>query len=266
MKRTQQYIICLIMVWVVSATAHAGSAPADGSHFFDPETVIGFAKKVEKSLAENGARVAILARVGRTRENLPDGIRFTHVAFAVYSRIQTADGRTIPGYAVHNLYQLSDKREKSRLVQDFPVDFFAGVQVLEAGIIIPTPEVQKRLLQVLTSPVYHNLHNPNYSVIANPYTLEFQNCTEHTLDVLFSAIYETDNPEQIKANQKAYFKAQQVRSSPFKMLLGSMFVSDVALSDHPGKIETATFTTIGDFLEQYNMTFKRYVVIQTASL
>ncbi|MFH2057373.1 MAG: DUF2145 domain-containing protein, partial [Pseudomonadota bacterium] len=52
----------------------AGSSQAGGELFFKPEQIIHFAKKVEKSLAENGARVAILARVGRPRKNLPEGI------------------------------------------------------------------------------------------------------------------------------------------------------------------------------------------------
>lgn len=74
---------------------------------------------------------------------------------------------------------------------DFPVDFFAGVQKLKAGIVIPTPELQRRLLATIQSDVYRDLHVPAYSAVANPFTLEYQNCTEHTLDVLNAAIYQT---------------------------------------------------------------------------
>lgn len=263
MKTMIRCFFCIVMILFITAAARAGSAQPDGELFFKPETVIGFAKKVEKSMAEHGARVAILARVGRSREHLPEGINYTHVAFAVYSNIKTDDGRTIPGYAIYNLYQNAQQRDKSTLVQDYPVDFFAGVQVLEAGIIIPAPKVQQRLLQMIFSPVYRDLHIPDYSVIANPYTLGLQNCTEHTLDLLFAAIYQTDDIEEIKANEKAYFKAQRVNISPIKMLLGSMFATDVAMSDHPQKVETVTFTTIADFLEQYNLISKRYVIKET---
>ncbi len=129
--------------------AYAGSSQTGGEIYFEPEEVIKFAKKVEKILASKGTRVAIIARVGRPRNKLPEGINFTHTAFAVYSQITTANGSKIPGYAIYNFYQKNDKPEKSHLVQDYPVDFFAGVQVLEAGIIIPSPELQKRLLKVL---------------------------------------------------------------------------------------------------------------------
>jgi hypothetical protein len=254
MKFLKNFIAALfICVLVLPADyVFAGSSEAGGEIYFTPEQIIKFSKKVEKTLAQKGARVAILARVGRPRNKLPEGINFTHAGIAVYSQITTQDGRKIPGYAIYNLYQRNDKPDISDLIQDFPVDFFAGVEVLEAGVIIPTHELQMRLLKVLASPTYKALHNPKYSVIANPFTLELQNCTEHTLDVIVAAIYETDDINVIKANQKKYFEPQPVNIGFLKLLLGSMFVADVSTSDHPGTPVTATFTTIGNFLNKYN--------------
>ncbi len=103
-----------------------------------------------------GARVAILARVGRPPAEMPEGMHFTHVSFAVYSQITTFNGRIVPGYAIYNEYQSNEKPDTSSLVQDFPVDFFAGVATLEAGVIIPSPELQKRLLQTIASPTTKN--------------------------------------------------------------------------------------------------------------
>jgi hypothetical protein len=233
-------------------SALAGSSQSGGDIHFPVEKIIKFSKKVEKTLAQKGARVAIIARVGVPLKDLPEGIHFTHTAFAVYSDITTADGRHVPGYAIYNLYQRAKEPNISDLVQDFPVDFFAGVPVLKAGLIIPSPELQRRLLQTISSPVYKELHNPKYSNIANPFTLDFQNCTEHTLDVIMAAIYETGDIKKIKANEKAYFKAQVLNVNRLKLLLGSMFIADITISDHPGKPETATFTTIGNFLKKYD--------------
>ncbi|MEM1378645.1 MAG: DUF2145 domain-containing protein [Pseudomonadota bacterium] len=67
-----------------------------------------------------------MARVGRDRADLPDGIDFTHVAYWIYSRIERADGTSYYGYRAYNLYQLSDDPTTSRLIQDSPTDFFAG--------------------------------------------------------------------------------------------------------------------------------------------
>jgi hypothetical protein len=230
----------------------AGSSQAGGEIYFGPEEIVKFSKKVEKTLAQKGARVAIIARVGRPRNKLPEGINFTHTAIAVYSQITTSDGRKIPGYAIQNLYQRADQPDVSDLIQDFPVDFFSGVEVLEAGIIIPSPELQKRLLTVLASPLYKELHNPKYSVIANPFNTELQNCTEHILDLIVAAIYETDDIKLIKANEKKYFEPQVVNVNFVKLFFGSMFTADVATSDHSGTPVTVTFTTIGKFLTKYN--------------
>ena len=271
MKRITHYPIVIVTLCILAMpglvkSGFAGSSQAETELFFPPETVIGFAKKVEKSLAENRARVAILARVGRPRENLPEGIRFTHVSYAVYSQISVDDGRKVPGYAIYNLYQSSDDPDRSKLIQDYPVDFFAGVRVLEAGILIPTPEIQRRLLQVLASETYKKLHNPHYSAIANPFTLNLQNCTEHTLDLMFAAVYETDDLTVIKKNEAAYFKAQHVTVNPLKLWLGSLFISEIAISDHPGSPVTATFTTIGEFMEKYKLLSKKIIISETADL
>ncbi|MEO5378039.1 MAG: DUF2145 domain-containing protein [Magnetococcus sp. DMHC-6] len=245
----------VVFVYALPATAvgfSVGSQGGEPAHF-NSEQIISFAKKVEKTLAAKGARVAILARMGRPVEQLPKGMHFTHVAFAVYSAITTSDGRKVPGYAIYNLYQQKEHPDVSDLVQDFPVDFFAGVVALESGIIIPSAELQKRLLEVIGSPTYGALHDSHYSVIANPYTLGRQNCTEFVLDVLQAAIYQTSDIQKIKASEKVYFIAQPVEVNPFKLMFGSLFSAEVSTSDHPGPPITATFETIGAFLLKYDV-------------
>lgn len=254
---------CLMLGFVLlfgSLAASAASSQAGGQSKFTGEQLAAFAKKVERTAAQRGARVFIIARVGRPESELPPGIHYTHTAFAVYSMIKTTDGRTVPGYVIYNLYQRDDKPEVSRLVTDYPVDFFSGAQVLRAGIIIPTPELQRRLLKVISSDTYRKLHNPHYSAIANPYNTKFQNCTEHTLDVINAAIYRTSNLAIIKADTRAYFQAQPVKVNPLKLTLGSIFMSDVAMSDQQGTPETATFTTIGKYLQTYHLAQAEFTV------
>jgi hypothetical protein len=237
----------------VSAAANAGTEAAHGavapaSAAFTPDQRAGFAKQVESTLAHMGARVAILARVGRPPSEMPEGMHYTHVAFAVYSMITTADRQQEPGYAIYNLYQKAGQPDRSELVQDFPVNFFSEVASLEAGILVPPPELQRRLLAVITSPTYRALHEPRYSLIANPYNADFQNCTEFVLDVIQAAIYQTDHLPTIKANTRAYFKAQPVKVSPLRLMLGSVFMREVSLRDHDGAPQTATFERIADYL------------------
>lgn len=251
-------VLASILAVTLASTAHAVSFSGSSSAStvqatFSPEQIITFSKKVEKTMAANGAHVAILARMGRPAAEMPPGMRFTHAAFAVYSEITTSDGRKVPGYAIQNLYQLENAPDRSELVQDFPVDFFAGVSELEAGIIVPSMELQQRLLKVIGSPSYASLHEANYSVIANPYNLGRQNCTEFVLDVVNAAIYQTSDLKVLKANTRAYFEPQKVDVSPFKLMLGSVFMKEVSLADQPeGTPVTTTFETIGRYLQKYD--------------
>lgn len=243
------FIGCL--AW--ASLAQAGSqAPQEA--VFKPEEIVNFAKRVERYAAEQGAYAFIIARQGRPTEDLPKGIQYTHTAIAVYSAIETDSGETEYGYAIHNLYQRAQDPGISDLVTDYPVDFFWGAKALKAGVIIPTPELQHKLVALLASEKARTLHVPYYSVIASPYTSERQNCTEYTLDLVNSAIYNTTDQARLKQNTKAYFDAQPVHMSRFKLSLGSMFSSGVSLNDHPGKVKTATFTTIAEYLHEYQLT------------
>ena len=251
----------LITLLLYLPAAHAGSTEG-GAPQFEAAQIISFAKQVENAAAARGARVIILARIGRPSDDLPAGIHYTHVAFGVYSMITTSDGRKLPGYAIYNLYQDEHKRDHSHLVMDYPVDFYAGVHALKTAILIPTPALQRQLLHVISSETYRRLHNPNYSVIANPYNTQYQNCTEHTLDVINAAIYHTDDIRVIKANERKYFSAQRIRVNPLKMLLGALALPDIKTRDQKNGIRTASYSTIAAYLKHYQLLQEELVIEQ----
>ncbi len=246
----------LVVVGAITG-AEAGSRQSD-----DPalpiEKVSAFADQVQKKLAGQGVHVALVARVGRDPAQLPDGIAYTHVGIWVYSNIKMADGRKVRGYAVHNLYQRADDLNVSDLVQDYPADFFAGAYSLDAGVIVPDPRLQAKLLDVINAPAYRELHNSRYSVVANPDSNAFQNCTEHTLNLLMAALYDTDDMARIKANTQRHFTPQIVEISPLKRLIGPMVMDGVTMSDHTRTVRTTTFTTIADFMERFDLVEDAY--------
>lgn len=244
-----KFLNIFILLGLFSVSTWAGSQSKEQA-VIAPEKIVTFAKGVEKYAAAQGARAFIIARVGRPAKDLPKGIHYTHTAIAVYSNITLASGEKAQGYAIHNLYQVDGQLDRSELVQDYPVDFFWGAQALKAGIIIPSDEMQTRLIELIASGKNADLHNPNYSVIANPMNSQLQNCTEHTLDLLNAAIYQTTDVEKLKANAREHFTAQRVRTNRFKLMLGSMLMDDVTTKDHKGKIATATFGSIYRYLDQ----------------
>ncbi|MBI3562755.1 MAG: DUF2145 domain-containing protein [Gammaproteobacteria bacterium] len=252
-----------IAVWLTGVQA-AGSSQAGGPSPYSAEQVVTFGKQVEHALAAQHAYVAIVARKGRAGDELPKGFEYTHIGIAVYSTIKLRDGRELPGYAIHSLYQKPTDTARSYLISDFPVDFFSGVAELKAGVLIPNTELQQRLWQIMQSDIPQKLHNPRYSIIANPYQTRFQNCTSHTLDILVAAIYQTENIQQIKANERAYFKAQEVRVNPLKLLLGTVFVPDIALSDQDEHVVTATYETITRFLVENHLVRQQLTLMPAA--
>jgi hypothetical protein len=255
MRRTLRRVLAGAAVALCAVGAQADgfsgrASEAASSAQAAPAQVARFAKQVERTMAREGAHVALLGRIGRPASEMPEGMRYTHVGFAVYSLITTADGRQLRGYAMHNLYQKNERPDVSELVQDFPADFFAGVAQLEAGIIVPSPALQERLLRVIGTPGYASLHDPHYSVIANPYTLGRQNCTEFVLDVIESVLLESSDARLIKARLKESFAAQPVKVNPLKLVFGALASKEVSVSDQPGPPVTATFETIARFLLQ----------------
>lgn len=246
-----------------------GSAAAGKTH--DPARLAVFVKQVERAMAARGARLALLARTGIPEEELPEGVRYTHVGLAVYSRISTpvrddpasqfkaqAVGakpgvRLLWGYATHNLYQLDERPDRSHLVQDFPLDFFAGAAELRAGVVIPSPALQQRLLQLLAQEQDRALHNPHYSVIDNPLDGRYQNCTSYVLDLLFAAIYQSVDPARLRGFEARWFEPQPLHLGGLELALGRLFRSDVRDDDHQGPIRVATMLSIARFLREQDL-------------
>ena len=248
----RQACVLSLLLLLLPGTALAGSTSGGKPHF-PPERVAALAKNVERTLAASGARVAIISRVGREPKDLPPGIDFTHVAFAVYSRITTTTGKELNGYAVYNLYQEKDQADVSTLEQDYPIDYFAPVFVLKSGVIIPKPAVQKRLLAVIMSERYKHLHNPAYSVFANPFENRYQNCTGFVLNVVQSAVYGSEDPKVIVANNRKYFEPQKIEIGGLRLMLARMFMDEVRTDDQHGPIRTTTFSSIARYMEKYGL-------------
>ena len=249
-------VSCLIILALalLPAPAPAGNLPAE-KPVYDFKQVARLAKGLERALASRRAYVALVARVGQPANIMPPGVIYSHVAFAVYSKIKTRDDRLIPGYAIYNLYQGDVKAGMSTLAQDYPVDYFAAVYDLKVGVIIPNAKLQRALLKTIFSDNYRKLHNPRYSALANPFTNEFQNCTEFVLNVLFAAIYKTGDMQSIKTDIKAYFTPQPIEVDALKLVLATMMMPQIITTkDHAGPVATTTFPSIAGFMNKYHLT------------
>ncbi len=230
------------------------------------EQIAAFSKQIETDLAERGARVAMVFRAGRGREHLPRGIGYTHGAFWVYRDVRTQAGAVQRGYAVYNLFA-GDGHDwpttRSRLVQDWPFEFTRGSTADDVGVIIPSPEMQRRILELIDSPVYARLHNPSYSLIANPWRDEHQNCVSFMLDVVAAAAWQTSDPAQIQADLRAHYKPTVVQANMVMRLFAPLADKRIQTDDQSGEIVTAAYESLATFMRDNGLLAAAYVLPRT---
>lgn len=247
-------IVAAGLVLAAGEPAQAGESAEGGAAFLEPEEAGQFSKQIEQELAARGAVVAMVFRSGRARADLPDGVAYTHGAFWVYQAARLPDGREVKGYVVHNLFSGDGESRpvtQSALVEDFPFDFAAGSHEDDVAVIVPTREVQRRLLAVIASPDYAALHVPDYSLLSNPADARFQNCNEFLLDVLAAAVWETADYRQIKANLSAAFEPTRIEAGGLKRALAPMADARLRTGDHDGPVRTATFESLSQFMQDH---------------
>ena len=256
--------VWLITSFVALAPVQAGSDGDSivGVEKFGGPAIRDFALKVNDELDAKQVNVAIIARSGRPRSELPEGVSYTHVAFAVFEPVRGADGEVFHTYTIYNLYQGAEGRlDRSYLKQDLTYDFVAGIAEQDVAICVPVDELQQRILRVIRSPAYAALHNPDYNVVTNPWVDRFDNCVSHTLKVCMAAVYETDERERLYGNIRKYFRPTRVRFGPVKSF-GSHFVEGLSRADrHPSGPQTATYDSLKVFLEENGLVKEAFTVM-----
>jgi hypothetical protein len=266
MSRRSWTAVCLAMTLGLAPTAgHAadsGSGAAAVKHLSATDAAL-FSKQIERDLAAKGARVALVFRTGRPRKDLPKGLAYTHGAFWVYQPAQAADGHVVNGYAVYNLYQGDGKTrpvDQGYLAQDFPFDFTAGSIEDDVAVILPTPEMQQRILDVMASPTYQRMFNPSYSLIGNPLRAQHQNCDDFLLDIVAAAAWQTSDPRQVRADLVAHFAPSVVKTSALERFFAPVVDEGIKTDDQSGPIITAAYESIAGFMHQYSLSDETYVI------
>jgi hypothetical protein len=259
--RVSALIVAAQAFLTVSAGAGGSEASNCGSEKYGEAPIRSFAQRINDRLDEEKVNVAIIARTGRPRAELPEGIRYTHVALTVFEPVQTPDGTVAYTYTVYNLYQGDEGRnDRSYLSQDFTYDFVSGVMEADVAVCVPTEELQQRLLAVIRSPTYQTVHNPDYNLLTNPWVDRYDNCVTHMVKVCFAAIYQTDDRSRIYENMRSYFQPARIRLGLFKSI-GSGFVTGISHKDKdPAGLQTASYGSLKSFLESNGLVRDSFTV------
>ncbi|QYM78821.1 DUF2145 domain-containing protein [Horticoccus luteus] len=250
-----------LALWHNPVVAGGSAASKFGVEKFGDEAIRNFALKVNDELDARKVSVAIIARAGRPRAEMPKGINYTHVAFIVFEPVRRPDGSVFNTYTVYNLYQGADGRDdRSYLKQDYTYDFVAGMMEPDVAICVPTPALQRRILAVIRSPAYAALHTPKYNLLTNPWVDKFDNCVTHSLKICVAAIYQTDDRARIYQDIRTYFRPTPVRLGPLQSF-GSTFMSAISREDmDPAGFQTATYDSLEAFLAENGLVQEAFTV------
>jgi hypothetical protein len=126
-------------------------------------------------------------------------------------------------------------------------------------VIIPSPEMQRRVLNIMDSPAYEQLHVVPYSLVSNPLDPKYQNCNEFMLDVLAAAAWETTDMAQLKSNLKAYYRPTKVKTNLLERLFGPMTDVRLKTDDQHGTIVTATYESMSAFMKDNGLLQETYI-------
>jgi hypothetical protein len=255
-------VLAVVAMVTLAAPARAGSeATKVGVDKYGERAIRDFALKVNEQLDARKTNVAIVARAGRPRSQLPKGINYTHVAFAVFEPVRAPDGTIFHTYAVYNVYQGAEGRpDRSYLKQDLVYNLVAGIDEPDIAVCVPIEVLQKRILTVIRSPAYRALYTADYNIVANPWVERYDNCVTHTLKVCVAAIYQTDDRARIYDNIRTYFTPTPVRFGPLQSL-GTMFETGIKHDDvGPSGFQTATYDSLQAFLATNGLVKESFTV------
>lgn len=220
----------------------------------------GLALKVREALDQSGAQVVLLGRVGQDLSKY--GLHYSHIGFVWRDH---PEGRWLNvhllnecGTAVSNLYNQG-------LANFFADDMFAW----DALILIPSLEVQQRLVARLNGEAPLRLHQAKYNMVAYSFSSRYQNSNQWALEVLAEGLSGKTFAGREEAQRwlmESGYRPSTLQIPLLTRLGGRMFKANVAFDDHPtdrrmaGQIDTVTVDSIADFLSRVDAGAQRKVI------
>lgn len=242
-------ILCLLLLplWATAGTACSEKPPTADTI----QKAFQLAIKTREALDASGAQVALVGRAGQDLSKY--NLRFSHMAFVWRDHPQ---GRWL---AIHELNQCGTA-ESALYNEGLANFFFDDMFAWDALIITPSAELQAKIVERLNAPKQlENMHQPRYSMVAYPFSTQYQNSNQWVLEVLADAM--RDAKQADRAASQAWLKQNGYQPSMLRIptmqrLAGRMFKANVAFDDHPnkdryaGKIEVVSVDSVTQFVKQ----------------
>ena len=259
---------------IATAAAHAGqtcdTTPPDT---LSMTRALSLAERVQERMDATDAQVVIIARAGQDLRKY--GLNWSHLAFAY------RDGTDVPAWQspmgaalfdgpiaprrprstwriAHKLNQCGTA--EAAVFRQGLAEFFLDTPFrYEAAFVIPAPEVQAALMQVL--PDDRRLvqwHTPAYSVVAYPWSTRYQQSNQWALETLAGSL---DPAASTRERAQAWLQLHDYRPTVLRIdaltrLGGRITRANVAFDDHPNAkrfndhIETVTVESMFAWLQR----------------
>jgi hypothetical protein len=244
---------------VGAATAHAGrSCEAKAPDAIAVQRAMTLAQHTAQALDASGAQVVVLARVGQDLHRY--GLHYSHFGLAY------RDGGV--WRVAHKLNQCGSARAaiyRQGLGEFFLDDMFE----YEAGIVVPTPAAQAKLLPALTdNRRLAQLNTPAYSMVAYPWAQTYQQSNQWALETFAMA---QDPAAATRERAQAWlrlhgYEPTTLHLSAFERLGARMTAANVAFDDHPNskrftdRIETVTVDSVFTWLQRSGFAAQTFTV------
>lgn len=219
-----------------------------------PPTVVSItrgltlAEHTVKQLDATGASVVAVARIGQDLSRY--GVRYSHMGWAY------KEGET--WRVLHKLNHCGTDR--SAVYRQGLGDFFLDApHEYVAGLVVPRPDVQARLLPRLrdaaqTAP----LHTRRYSMLSYPWARRYQQSNQWAIEVLAQAMGEdvADREAAQRWLRQAGYQPAEIHLSALQRLGGRMTQANISFDDHPpelrftGRIRTVTVDSVFAWLQR----------------
>ena len=230
MRRLLYHVVGL---WLLAALT-ASPAQAGRSCKDTPPRAEAFQKglqlalKTYTALAESGARVGVIGRVGVDLS--AHGLRYSHAGFVWRDHPK---GRWIVMHELNRCATAHSTLFDEALGNFFLDDPFA----YEALLLIPSRDIQEQLVRLLSSAAPGQFHHPAYSMIANPWSTRYQNSNQWMLELL-AAAFAPSGLVSTRAQAQSWLRQQGytpsvVRVSAFQRVGATLLSANTQFDDHP---------------------------------
>ena len=209
------------------------------------------AEHTARELDRSGAQVVVLARMGQDLSAY--GVRYSHLGLAYRE-----DGRW---RIVHKLNQCGTAHG-AVYRQGLGEFFLDDLWQYEAAVVIPTPEVQARLLPALKDNFQlARLNTPAYSMVAYPWAQTYQQSNQWAIETLAMT---QDPAARTRVRAQAWlqlhdYQPTTLHLSALQRLGGRLTAANVAFDDHPDakrftdRIETVTVDSVFAWLNRTHL-------------